>query len=714
MSNIKNIRVFRGNGSILNHYRFYALLPLMLVLNAASAALLDTANNTLDSISYSTLPGDQIQLRLKLSGPASEPGSFTIDNPARIALDFPNTSSRLPSKNKTIGVGAARSVTAVEAGGRTRVVINLTRLVSYQTKIDGNDVIVTLNSSGSGSSPAPRQTARASTPSFGKAIQNIDFRRGEKGEGRVVVTLTDPNTAIDMSKRGGQVIVTVQNTKLPEELERRLDVIDFATPVRTVDSFKQGADVRMVIASTGSFDHIAYQTDNKFTIDVKPITKEDKEKKRKNRFGFKGERLSLNFQNIEVRAVLQLIADFTGINMVTSDAVSGNLTLRLKNVPWDQALDIILKTKGLSKRQAGNVMMIGPAAEIAAQEKIELEASRQVEELAPLVNESIQVNYAKASELADLIKSESSSMLTDRGTIAIDGRTNKLLVNDVVERVIAVRRLVEELDVPVKQVLIESRIVIANDDFSKELGVKFGTTKVQQDGGDLNFISGTHTGTDTMVNDALENIADTGTPYPVQIPSANNRLNVNLPTSTSTGTLALALLSGNTLIDLELSALQLEGKGKIVSNPRVVTANAHKALIEQGVEIPYQEATSSGATSVSFKKAVLSLEVTPQITPDNRVIMDLKVNKDSVGQIFFGIPSIDTREVQTQVLVSNGETIVLGGVYEQIKSHEVDRVPFFGDLPLIGALFRQTRETDEKSELLIFVTPKILKDIQVF
>jgi len=684
------------------------LLAGLLISHSAEAALLDDSDATLDSITYSTLPGDLVQIRLKLSGNVKEPGSFTIDNPARIALDFPKTKSKLTRKNKTIGVGATRSVTAVEAGGRTRVVINLTKLVSYQTKIEGNDVIVTLNAGGQDVARTTDTTPLTSGNAAGKSINNIDFRRGEKGEGRIIVTLSDPNTAVDMSKQGKQVYLTLQNTKLPEELERRLDVMDFATPVRTVDAFKQGADVRMVIAASGNYDHIAYQTDNRFTVDIKPVSKVEEAKKKQNKFGYSGERLSLNFQNIEVRAVLQLIADFTGINMVTSDAVSGTLTLRLKNVPWDQALDIILKTKGLAKRQAGNVMMIGPAAEIAAQEKIELEASRQIEELAPLVNENIQVNYAKAEEISGLIKSATSSMLSERGSVSVDSRTNKLLVNDVDERVVAIRKLVAELDVPIKQVLIESRVVIANDDFSKDLGVRFGVTQYDQSGTDLNATTGNASGTNSMLGDHAAGSA-------IGLPATNDRMNVDLPVSNnSAGSIALAILSGNTLVDLELSALQLEGKGKIVSNPRVVTANGHKALIEQGVEIPYQEASSSGATTVAFKKAVLSLEVTPQITPDNRVIMDLQVNKDSVGQIFFGVPSIDTREVQTQVLVSNGETIVLGGVYEQIKSSEVDRVPFFGDLPLIGVLFRQTRERDEKSELLIFVTPKILKDIQVF
>ncbi|MDH5446814.1 MAG: type IV pilus secretin PilQ [Gammaproteobacteria bacterium] len=692
------------------NYLFILFVSMVIGL-PAKAAILNNADATLESISYSTLPGDLVQIRLSMSGNIKEPGSFTIDNPARIALDFPKTKSNLPRKNKSIGVGVTRSVTTVEAGGRTRVVINLTKLVGYQTKIEGSDVIVTINSTGSQEIASNSIEATPLTSSgtvVGKSINNVDFRRGEKGEGRIIVTLSDPNTAVDMSKQGKQVYVTLQNTKLPDELQRRLDVIDFATPVRTVDAFQQGADVRMVIAAQGNYDHIAYQTDNRFTIDIKTVSKEEEQKKKQNKFGYSGERLSLNFQNIEVRAVLQLIADFTGINMVTSDAVSGTLTLRLKNVPWDQALDIILKTKGLAKRQAGNVMMIGPASEIAAQEKIELEASKQIEELAPLINDNIQVNYAKAEEIAGLIKSASSSMLSERGSINIDNRTNKLLVHDIEERVTSIRKLVAELDVPVKQVLIESRIVIANDDFSKDLGVRFGVTDYDQEGGDFKSTSGNATGTGGMVNDHVGGGA-------IGFPSTNNRMNVDLPVNNqSAGSIALAILNGNTLVDLELSALQLEGKGKIVSNPRVVTANGHKAMIEQGVEIPYQEASSSGATSVSFKKAVLSLEVTPQITPDNRVIMDLQVNKDSVGQIFFGVPSIDTREVQTQVLVSNGETIVLGGVYEQIKSSEVDRVPFFGDLPLIGALFRQTRERDEKSELLIFVTPKILKDIKVF
>jgi type IV pilus assembly protein PilQ len=425
--------------------------------------------------------------------------------------------------------------------------------------------------------------------------------------------------------------------------------------------------------------------------------------------------------------VLQLIADFTNLNMVTSDSVSGNLTLRLKNVPWDQALDIILKTKGLAMRKAGNVILVAPAAEIAAQEKLELEANKQIEELAPLRTELIQVNFAKATELAELIKGKTqnkSGLLSDRGDISVDERTNTLIVSDTAVKLNSVRKLVNTLDIPVRQVLIEARIVIADDDFAKDLGVRFGVTGVNQKGSDLLFNSGSisgastfTTGTDTMVNSALTNLSGTGTPYPIAIPNASlgDRMNVNMPISApNAGRIALSLLGANTLLDLELSALQTEARGEVLSNPRVITSNQHEALIQQGTEIPYLEASSSGAATVSFKEAVLSLRVTPQITPDDRIILDLKVNKDSVGELFAAgngvlVPSIDTKEVTTQVLMNNGETVVLGGIYEQTTRDDSERVPFFGDLPFIGAMFRSTHELNEKSELLIFVTPKIIK-----
>ncbi len=680
--------------------RFMLAGILALCLLPATAAF----SNTLEDVSFATLPGDRVQIKLRMQEPASEPTSFTIDNPARIALDFPATTVNLPRKSQDIGIGVARSVNAVEAGGRTRVVINLAKLVGYSTAVSGNDVIITLNDDTAGTFAAGAETTAtpAATTAAGVNILNLDFRRGAKGEGRVELTLADPNTAVDMKKRGQQVIVTLKNSALSTDLERRLDVIDFATPVQTVDAFNHGNDVRLIITAVSDFDHIAYQADEQLTIDVKPIIKKEEPETARRKFAYTGERLSLNFQNIEVRAVLQLIADFTGINMVTSDTVTGNLTLRLKNVPWDQALDIVLKTKGLAKRESGNVMLIAPTEEIAAREKLELEASKQIVELAPLISETIQVNYAKASELAALIQSKEKSFLSARGSINIDQRTNKLLVQDTAENVDLIIALVEELDVPIRQVLIESRIVLAGTQFTRELGVKFGVS------------SETVSGSRSITTSGSLNAADAYNQFGVT-PQLDERLNVNLPAiSSSAGSIGLAIakLPFGTLLDLELSAAQAEGKSETISSPKVITADQQEAVIESGQEIPYQEASSSGATSVSFKKAVLSLKVTPQITPDDRIVMDLMVNKDSpdFANLVQGVPPINTQNVETQVLVDNGETVVLGGVYEQTKTKSINRIPFFGDLPLVGALFRNNTETNDKQELLIFVTPKLLKE----
>ena len=657
--------------------------------------------NTLDEISYSTLPGDRVQIRLGMGEATNEPTSFTIDNPARIAFDFPDTKVELKNKTQEISVGVARSITAIQAGGRTRVVINLAKLVGYDTEVNGNEVLITLNDKTASFAKSNTESSVVvgnNRSSQSADILGLDFRRGSKGEGRVEMTLADPNTPVDMKKRGKQVFITLKNTSLPEQLERRLDVIDFATPVTTVDAFNNGNDVRIIISTTTDFDHIAYQADEKLTVDIKPITKLDDDKKQKRKFPYTGERLSLNFQNIEVRAVLQLIADFTGINMVTSDTVGGNLTLRLKNVPWDQALDVVLKTKGLAKRTTGNVMLIAPTEEIAAREKLELEAAKQVSELAPLISESIQINYAKAEDLAKLIKSKDKSLLSPRGSVAIDERTNKLLVLDTSENIDEIISLVEELDIAVRQVLIESRIVLAGSIFSKELGVKFG---VSGTGGDTVTTSGSLSSASNFNTGGIT-------------PPLNDRLNVDLPITGAAGSIGIALakLPFGTLLDLELSASQAEGKSETISSPRVITANQHEAVIETGQEIPYLAATSSGATNVQFKKAVLSLTVTPQITPDDRIIMDLKVTNDKpdFGNVVLGTPPIDTNRVETQVLVDNGETIVLGGVYERVTTTNVTRVPFFGDLPLVGVLFRQTSDKDEKTELLMFVTPKLIKE----
>ncbi len=684
----------------------FAVAALLLLPASAYAAA------SLDDISYSTLPGNQVQLKLSLSGEVQEPVSFTTDNPARIALTFANTTSNVKKKTTNISVGVARSVSAIEAGGRTRIVVNLVKLVPYSITRKGDNIYITLNTGGnSRSTTTASETPAAVAIETGEhSITNVDFRRGDKGEARIIITMSDPKTIVDLKEEGGKIVANFLNTTLPENLEQTLDVLDFATPVKQIDSFQRGNNVKIIIdPAVLEYEHLAYQTGNVMTIDVRQISKDKQAELRKKKFGYVGEKLSLNFQNIDVRAVLQLIADFTGLNLVTSDTVQGNITLRLKNVPWDQAMDIILKTKGLSKRQTGNVILVAPTEEIAAREKLELESQKQIEELAPLRSEYIQVNYAKATDLAELLKSEDNSLLSIRGNVTIDERTNTLLVQDTADKLIQIRNLVNTLDIPVRQVLIESRVVVANDDFSKDLGVRFGISnrnrEVASEGSNVRSIAGNLSGTTSLTNFTTLNSTDA--------------LQVNLPASPTDATaasiaLAIAKLPFGNLLQLELSALQQEGRGEVISNPRVITANQKEAYIEQGTEIPFLTASANGSTTITFKKAVLSLRVTPQITPDDRVIMDLTVTQDTIGQFInllgSSVPSIDTQEVTTQVLVDNGETVVLGGVYRRETRKESQRVPFFGDLPYVGFLFKQTSHVNEKQELLIFVTPKIIKD----
>ena len=686
----------------------YAMVCVSTLLIASAASAL-----TLDDMSYTSLPGDRVQLRLQLSEPVgSDMLSFTIDNPARVAIDFPGTSLNLEQKSQNIGIGNAEQVTAVEAEGRTRVVVNLTSMVPYDLSSDGN--IVTLILEGAGADIGADMAGDVATlpgSSTDAQINDIDFRRGTGGEAQVIVNLSNPDVGINIREQGKTIIVDFIDTNLPEELDRRLDVLDFATPAKEIDTFAHGNGTRMVITPVGLYEHLAYQSDNVFTIELKALTPTEEEELKKDKFGYTGERLSLNFQNIEVRAVLQLIADFTEFNLVASDTVGGNVTLRLKNVPWDQAMDIILKSKGLGMRQVGNVVMVAPQEEIAAREKLELEAQQQIQELAPLRTEFMQVNYAKAADISALIKDEANNLLSERGNVTVDKRTNTLLIQDTAEQLSDIRGVIQALDIPVRQVLIESRIVIANEDFSKDLGVRFGYSHFNNsknlaltsgNGTKSDFISAiggnipgdvNYSANTTFHTDDLENyIVD----LPVANPAAAFRWSVGR--------------IGSYLLQLELSALQAEGRGEVVSSPRVITANQKEALIESGTEIPYQEASSSGSTSVSFKKAVLSLRVTPHITPDDRIIMDLSVNKDSVGEIFGGVPSIDTNEVTTQVLVANGDTVVLGGIFESDNRDDIVQVPFFGDLPYLGRLFKRTTKNTSKQELLVFVTPKILKD----
>jgi type IV pilus assembly protein PilQ len=681
--------------------------------------------NQLQDIQVKALPGQRVELTLVMSGTAPEPLAFTIDNPARIALDLPDTSLALESRRRDVNVGPLDTVLTAEANGRTRVVLNLQNMVAYETRRSGNTVTITLGD-GKEYSEDTTQFAGAATqtPSYAspgnRSISSVDFRRTRDGGGRVVVNLSDPSTTVDIRQEGGRVVALFKDTSLPAELMRRMDVTDFATPVNTVDTLRTNLDTRVVISADGKYEQLAYQTDNEFTIEINPVTEEAEasslfsETKQ-----YDGQRLTLNFQDIETRAVLQLLAETSGRNIVVSDTVQGNVTLRLRNVPWDQALDIVLTTKGLDMRQNGNVIIVAPSQEIAARETADLEAQRALSELEPLYSEFLQVNYAKAGDLAVLIRADGgNAMLSERGSIAVDERTNTLLVMDTAESLQNIRRMVSTLDIPIKQVLIESRIVVVNDDFSRDLGVRLGVTALHESGTNSGgtFVSGSGAGTDTMVGSAVANLADTGSIFPVQLPTLDNRYNVNVPIASAAGRFSLAVLESDYLVDLELTALEAEGRGEIVSTPRVITANQQEARIEQGVEIPYQQSASSGATTVQFKKAVLSLTVTPQITPDNNIIMDLLVHKDSVGEIISTgglggtVPSIDTRAVQTQVLVADGQTVVLGGIYETERRETITKVPYLGDIPGVGALFRSKTRVDNKAELLIFVTPRILEE----
>ena len=638
----------------------------------------------------------------------------------------------------------------IQAGNRTRVVFNLNRPQTFETQVEGNAVLVTLFDQSEqldAKAQVVQKFAEARPGDVQHTLRDVDFRRGPGGEGRIVVDLSDNATGIDIRQQGKALIVDFVKTSLPRNLERRLDVQDFGTPIVAVDTFTQGPNVRMVVEPKGLWEHSAYQTDNRFILEVKPIVEDPNKLVQGSRQGYKGEKLSLNFQNVEVRAVLQVIADFTGLNIITSDSVSGSLTLRLKDIPWDQALDIIMQTKGLDMRKNGNVVLIAPREELALKEKQQLESANEISELEPLISESFQLNYIKASDLLNLITTNrqqqfgagagqtattggQGSIISKRGVAMVDPRSNILFVQDTASRLEEVRKIIRQIDTPIRQVLIEARIVIASDKFSKQLGVRFGT----QTGFKINsrYAVG-QTGslstqpTVSPQGASLNNAPrDTRTPTPYEIASGitypgysdSPALNVNLPVTNPAGALALTLInlgSGN-LINLELSALESDNRGKVVSSPRVVTGDNQKAQIEQGTEIPYvTPGSANNPATVQFKKAVLRLDVTPQITPDNRIIMNVEIRKDSVGQLVnlgggFQVPSIDTRNVTTQISVNNGDTAVIGGIYEETITNAVDKVPFLGDIPLFGYLFKTTTRGSEKQELLIFLTPRVVKE----
>ncbi|MCP3871278.1 MAG: type IV pilus secretin PilQ [Gammaproteobacteria bacterium] len=697
---------------------FLGLLWLLVGIGPVQAA-----ENQLKAVNFSVLPGNSVKIQLTADGPVDEPKVFTTDNPARIALDFYGMASALEKKNVPIGVGLARSVTAVEAGGRTRVVINLVGKSAHEIKVVGNQVFIEIDGvSPIASRPKASSRAVAAKPrpvvrDARNSIENVDFRRGDAGEGRIILQFSDPSTVVDMREEGGRIVLDLFDVVLPEKFMRKFDVTDFATPVKMVELAQTGKNVRINISTLGEYEHLSYQTNDIMTVEFRALTKQEKEEIQRRKQVFSGERLSLNFQDIEVRAVLQLLADFTGLNLVTSDTVRGRITLRLQNVPWDQALDIILKSRGLSMRKTDNVVMIAPTEEITARERLELESQKQIEELAPLQSEYIQINYAKASALKRLLKSKDNELLTPgRGNVTVDGRTNTLLVRDTASKLEDIRRLIQRLDIPVRQVMIESRVVIADNNFARELGVRLGFNRANNLGrGSELLVAGARPGTiagtgttdsGTFLNDFRAGLA------PGLNGTGPENLMVNLAAPGATSGISMLVGSvGSYLLQLELTAMQSEGRGEIISSPRIITADKNKAVIQQGTEIPYATVSNNG-TNVQFKEAVLKLEVTPLITPDDRIIMDLDISKDNpnFAQSVQGTPAVDTRSVTTRVLVDNGETVVLGGVFEKETSKDVEKVPFLGDLPILGFFFRQTAVRDANRELLFFVTPKILKE----
>ena len=667
--------------------------------------------------------GGNIVVRITTKEPLrAAPPSFTVANPARIVFDFAGTSNALGRNAQEVSQGELRSMNLVQGSDRTRLVLNLRRTVAHEVALDGRNIVVTLSSAAAvPGGPSAGQTSnfaegRADTK---HAIREVDFRRGPAGEGRILIDLTDSSTGIDIRQQGQNIVVELLKTTLPVNLRRRLDVVDFATPVQTVSAFQQGENVRMVIEAKGQWEHNAYQSDTQFVIEVKAVTQDSKGAQRGR---YVGEKLSLNFQNVEVRAVLNVIADFTDLNVITSDTVAGNITLRLKDVPWDQALDIILQTRGLDMRKSGNVIWIAPRDELATREKLALEAQSQISELEQTRTESFQINYQKAADVQKLLSDATQRILSKRGSAVVDTRTNQLFVQDTPSRLEEVRKLIAKIDVPVRQVMIEARIVEASDNFSKNLGARLGYNEIMGANGRGNRLPGLGqnnrfaVGTGESGN-ALGN-ADAGSVGGVQGLGAGTPGGtfVNMPAvgagGFNAGAISLILFNAGLtkFINLEISASEADAKLKTISSPRVLTADQVEAIVEQGIEIPYQQATSSGATSVSFRKANLSLKVKPQITPDGNVIMTLDVNKDIPGAVTAAGVQISTKHVKTEVLVENGGTVVIGGIYEEIDNVNSARTPFFGDLPYIGFLFRNTTTTRNKTELLVFITPRIMNE----
>ena len=715
-----------------------------LVMWLAGTSLALAQQNAIESVS-SAQQGGSTFLRIKLaSPPAALPNAFSISNPPRIALDLVDTANRSGQGRIDFGQGDVRSLAIVESGKRSRLVLNLKRALTHTARIEGDTLVVVLEPvvAAAAGAPAPVYSFAKTDAASDQALRDIDFRRGREGEGRVVVELSNSGVGVDVRQQGSTIVVDFLNTALPDNLRRLLDVGDFGTPVRTVRAVQQGNHARLVIEPAGEWEHNAYQSDTQFVVEVKAVREDQARMAEGARPRYTGERLSLNFQNVEVRALLQVIADFTNLNVVTSDSVQGSLTLRLKDVPWDQALDIVLQSKGLGMRRSGNVIMVAPRDELAAKERLELEARKEMASIEPIRTETFQLNYQKAEEVQKLLGNEKQRVLSERGSVVIDQRTNKVFVQDTPTQLEAVRRVIEQIDVPVRQVLIEARIVEADDRFSRNLGVKLGFNDIRSTvyrtvtdpvtgsainvpvygagssvGGGFATISGNLQGAADLSSQLGSGLSGTNAQGLGRLTAIDNTNFINLPAAgiggASPATFAISLFGSSLtrFLNLELSALEADRRGKVVSSPRVLTADQGKAIIEQGTEIPYQEATSSGATSTSFKKAVLKLEVTPQITPEGNVIMTVDVSRDNRGETLAGgIPAIDTRRVQTQVLVENGGTVVIGGIYEQVERNDTSKVPLLGDLPIVGHAFRSNARVNDRSELLVFLTPRIVTD----
>ncbi|MFG6159110.1 type IV pilus secretin PilQ [Halomonas sp. 1390] len=678
--------------------RGFAIVALLAVSTAAMAA------STLTDLAFRQGADGALEVELDFSGPVPEVRGYRLDEPARLTIDLMDTASALERRREELGMGGVERVTALEAGSRTRLVFELEGPLPYNTRQQGDRLLLAIGGAAAQPAVAPSAPAtasrmvasstRASTPASSQvysrpSIQDLDFRRGTGGAGRLVVTFDRSGVDARVRESGQRIVAELRDVRLPASLDQVYDVSDFGTPLKRVTPRVGRDGVTLDIEGEGRFAMLSTQSGRQLVIEAEPVTQAQQEERVREQFPYTGERITLNFQDIEVRSVLAIIADFTGLNLVASDSVTGRVTLNLQDVPWDQALDLVLKSHGLASRQEGNVIVVAPATELAQREQVELQAREQLETLTPLESEYIQIKYAKAEVMADLLRGEEGfGLLSERGKVAVDARTNTLLIQDTAENIDSILATFETLDVAVRQVQIEARIVIARDSATRELGINWGLSSPDRIGDSRFDVAG-----------AADGSVD------------NGGLTVDMGGSAASSTaFSFGYLSGDILLDLELRALESEGKSQTISQPRVITANQRTAVIKQGTEIPYQEAASSGATNVEFKEAVLALEVTPQITPDNRIIMDLVVNNDTVGELFNGVPSIDTNSIETQVLVDNGETVVLGGILTTEEARSLFKTPFLGDLPVLGNLFRYTENTNDKVELLVFITPRILDD----